>query len=311
MHVTFDPKMPKRPYRVDISAAGDNELNYLKGEGGRVRRFATEEAAQKAIRAALAGKTSVKSRAKKKGASAAMESAITPISASATPTAEMYAPLQAAFDFFNHQFFDGELPSCLLSLGEAQPRVIAHYQPDAFVSLGGEKIYTDEIAFNPAHLSREAELTLSTLVHEMTHAWRHRAKGKPATRGYHDKAWAEKMLSMGLKPFAVNNPAKMTGHKVSHNIQPGGRFQLAARELLDSGWAIGWAGARHAETPTALKKDKGEDDGDGTEGENPEQKRQTRAKYICPECGQNAWAAHSARLICGACDSGAAMEPAQ
>src|SRR5947199_6292043 len=99
-----------------------------------------------------------------------------------------------------------------------------YYSVVRFVSLDDPREITDEIALNPAHFaSRPTAGTLSTLAHEMAHLWQHHF-GKAGRNGYHDKEWAAKMRDIGLIPVSHDHPGKETGQKVSHDIEPGGRF---------------------------------------------------------------------------------------
>jgi hypothetical protein len=47
-------------------------------------------------------------------------------------------------------------------------------------------------------------------------------------RNYHNKEWAVKMREVGLIPTDTGQPGgKDTGQKVTHVIEPGGRFEQA------------------------------------------------------------------------------------
>jgi predicted SprT family Zn-dependent metalloprotease len=213
---------------------------------------------------------------------------VKPAAPEGSPTSDTYNPLQLAYDIYNTYLFKGELPDCLLTLQSKGDRVIAYYRPKAFKHKSEEGKFTDEIAFNPTHLNRTDMLTLATLLHEVIHLWRN-MQPKPSRRGYHDKVWAAKMIELGLMPQNCDNPERMTGHKVTHEIIPGGQFDHLAVDMIKGGWRLAWAenSAPQAEVAAAKPKAK---------------KKQTRAKYTCPECEQNAWAKHGASLKCGDCD---------
>ena len=204
-----------------------------------------------------------------------------------SPTLDTYNPLQHAYDVFNTYLFKGELPDCLITLQQSGQRVIAYYKPQAFKSKLEEGKFTDEIAFNPAHLSRTDLDTLSTMLHEVIHLWRN-LQPKPSRRGYHDKVWAAKMKELGLQPVNCDNPEREVGHKVSHTIIPGGQFEHLATDLLNGGWKLSWTDSAPSEPEGGTEKPKAK-------------KKQTRAKYTCPCCEQNAWAKHGANLKCGEC----------
>jgi hypothetical protein len=213
--------------------------------------------------------------------------AVKPAEPSSSPTSDTYNPLQLAYDIFNTYLFKGELPDCMLTLQQKGDRVIAYYRPNAFKHKVEEGKFTDEIAFNPTHLNRTDTLTLSTLLHETSHLWRN-MQPKPSRRGYHDKVWAAKMIELGLMPRNRDNPERQTGHKVTHEIIPGGQFDHLAVDMIQGGWHLSWAESSPS-SPEGAAKPKAK-------------KKQTRAKFTCPQCEQNAWAKPGASLKCGECD---------
>lgn len=100
------------------------------------------------------------------------------------PTPEAYAELQQAFEHFNQALFDGALPDCLITL-QRERRTHGYFSSARFVHHSGRR--TDEIAMNPGYFAiRSIRETLSTLVHEMVHAWQFH-HGKPGRRGYHNR----------------------------------------------------------------------------------------------------------------------------
>jgi hypothetical protein len=74
-------------------------------------------------------------------------------------------------------------------------------------------------------------MILSTLVHEMCHAWQ-QTYGKAPRRGYHDQQWAAKMREIGLPPSDTGEErGKETGQSMSHYIIPEGRYAQAYAKL--------------------------------------------------------------------------------
>ncbi len=148
-------------------------------------------------------------------------------------TLDYYREFQTCFDFLNDRLFDKQLPPCLITL-QRQPRSKGYYSPRRFKSKTGE--FTDEIALNPDLFGVfSSEEVISTLAHEMVHMWHEHYGIKPPKNGYHNKEWATKMLSIGLIPTATGKVGGlMTGFKVTHVIEPGGRFEEVMRDLLDS-----------------------------------------------------------------------------
>ena len=161
-----------------------------------------------------------------------------------------------------------------------------------------------EIAMNPVYLRSQGDAgALSTFVHELCHLWRHefgppnRGGGKGA-RGYHDLVWAGKRLEVGLIPTDTGLPdGKMTGYRVSHLIVEGGLFDIDCKELLASGFKINWHDRFFPVTDDETDEDIDDDTGDTPKPK----KKKDRVKFTCDECGLNAWAKPSARLVCGSC----------
>ena len=194
-------------------------------------------------------------------------------------TAEEYKSFQKAYDYFNGKLFGGELPQALVTL-QRRPKMRGYFWAEQFRSRAGEE-RTHEIALNPDHFAgRSDQDILSTLVHEMVHAWQ-QAFGKPSRRAYHNQEWAEKMKTVGLHPSSTGQEGgSETGEKVSHYIVKDGPFAAACGKLLAGGFHLNWqASPAPAESRNAS----------------------TRQKFTCAACGQNAWAKPGAVLICGVC----------
>lgn len=221
------------------------------------------------------------------------------------PTSKSYGSLQQAYDFFNARLFGGTLPNCLITLTRKQGAG-GYWAGERFVGLGEEQKW-DEIALNPVHFQRYGSTgVLGILVHEMVHLWQAHF-GKLPRRAYHDKQWGAKMEEIGLVPSDTEKPGgKKTGQKMSHYVQPGGPFEKAAEEfeashqvgLYQDAWAL----------PVGTLS--------GPGGDSPAEKakkaraksKQSKTKFTCPGCSQNAWAKPTAKLMCGECEEH--MEPA-
>jgi hypothetical protein len=212
----------------------------------------------------------------------------TPFSAEeANPTDQTYGPLLAAYRHFNRELFENRLPSCLITL-QRKAGSKGYFSADKFASLAGD-VHTDEIALNPAHFRvHTPRETCSTLVHEMVHlAQRH--FGKPARAGYHDKKWARAMVAIGLQPSSTGAPGgKETGYRVSHFILPNGRYDVSYAAFELAGHTIGWGDAF-------------------TRGNDGDQKKPKRIKFVCPHCRANVMGKASTDVRCNPCDL--VMEP--
>jgi hypothetical protein len=201
----------------------------------------------------------------------------------AKPT-RTYTSLDAAYDHFNRELFSGQLPPCLITM-QRHKGAYGYFSGGRFAATTNPEEVTDEIALNPAHFaSRPTAETLSTLAHEMAHLWQHHF-GTPSRTGYHNKEWAAKMREIGLIPTDTGQPGgKDTGQKVTHFIEPGGRFEQACTAYLATGTAFLYHD-RAGEGDAATRK----------------KKAASKTKYTCPACGLNAWAKPDAHLICGDC----------
>ena len=201
-----------------------------------------------------------------------------------TPTEQAYTELQHAYDFFNRQVFDGQLPPCLITL-QRKNRTYGYFSGERWNDQAGA--VTDEIALNPVHFAtRSTDEVLSTLAHEMVHLWQHHF-GKPSRSSYHNKEWAARMDTIGLCPSDTGMPGgKRTGQHMSHYVIEGGAYAQACTAFLASGFLISW-------------RDRGREDGLG-KPKSPG-KAGVRTKYTCPKCELNAWAKPDVVLVCGEC----------
>ena len=108
---------------------------------------------------------------------------------------------------------------------------------------------------------------------------------------YHNREWAGEMLRLGLHPSNTGRPGgRMTGQQVSHFIMPGSRFDLAAQELLATGFVITWFDhhgvRREPFDPDALIV---------------RARSGLRIKFCCPDCHASAWGKASLNLFCLDC----------
>lgn len=208
------------------------------------------------------------------------------------PTRRTYANLTDAYDFFNERLFAGALPPCLITM-QRKAKAYGFFAGQRFGDRDGKEV-TDEIALNPTHFrNRSNTETLSTLVHEMVHL-QHQHFGKPSRTGYHNKEWADLMRKVGLIPSDTGAPGgKTTGQRVSHYVEPGGRFAAACAELEGTGFAVPYVELWSEEAAAKGKT-----------------KAASKTKYTCPDCAANAWAKPATKLICGECSQPMASDDA-
>jgi len=199
----------------------------------------------------------------------------------ADPTRAEYAALATAYDFFNMELFEGSLPHCLITL-QRKHGMMGYFSPERFEGRD-EAERTDEIALNPATFATSSDTDiLSTLVHEQVHLWQQHF-GQPGRGRYHNGEWADKMEALGLMPSNTGKPGgKRTGQRMTHFVIEGGRFDLACKKLLATGFRINW---QSRET---------ESGGGGSPKKDP-----SKIKFTCPVCGLNAWAKTGAAIRCG------------
>jgi hypothetical protein len=198
-----------------------------------------------------------------------------------TITSNEYSNFQGAYDYFNACLFEGKLPPVMITLQHGK-KYYGYAWKDKFIERAGV-VVACEIALNPDLFdTRSDKVILSTLVHEMCHVWQF-VYGKAGRNGYHNKQWGDKMKAIGLYPSSTGNAGgKETGQKVSHYIIKDSLFDNEADRLINEcNFVLNWQSS--VEASKAAKK------------------KQTRAKFVCPECNQAAWAKPTARLVCFVC----------
>ncbi len=160
-----------------------------------------------------------------------------------SPTLSMDSALHRAFDHFNEQLFDNELPPCLITLRSSR-RQRGYHHAERFISRDGT--ITHELGVHPGYFTlNPLEVALSTLVHEMVHHWQE-CFGRPSRSNHHNREWVGKMEAIGLVPSDTGLPdGKQTGRRVTHYIQPDGPFARACGDLRATGFKLPWFD-RHA-----------------------------------------------------------------
>lgn len=216
------------------------------------------------------------------------------------PTALTAEDHQRAYAHFNGRLFGGELPTCLITLGDG--RFKGYFRANAFRHLQ-KGTHIDEIALNPT-LYETLDDYLSTLVHEQVHLWQEHF-GSPGRPPFHNREWADKMLAVGLKPVNAEKGKthRETGRKMDHLIVGGGPFAQALGDLMHGDYALTYVHEahpprRHYESDEDEQKEREKDE------ERKRKKRESKTRFTCPNCGQNAWARPTAKLACGDCKEG-------
>lgn len=201
------------------------------------------------------------------------------------PTTETYTELDRAYAYFNRELFGDRLPPCIITM-QRKKGANGYFWADTWAKCGEATDRVDEIALNPDTFQyRTVTEVLSTLVHEMVHL-KQQHFGKPSRNAYHNKEWGTMMEDVGLIPTDTGKPGgKRTGQKVTHYVEPGGRFEASCKALIDTGFVLPWLALT---TSDASEKKRAK-------------KAASKTKYTCPSCEANAWAKPDASLVCGDC----------
>jgi hypothetical protein len=205
-----------------------------------------------------------------------------------------------AFNHFNETLFGGSLPAGSLVITLQRHKGSNGYFCNDVFSHRRESKKAHEIAMNPDNFGgRSDKDILSTFVHEMTH-FQHQLIGKPGRGGYHNQEWTRLMLAVDLKPVSLDNPGKMTGQAVTHDIIAGGKFDQACDALLATGFAIEWQAGF---APVVAKPGKPGDETEGEgEGEDTPKSKKNKTAYECPVCRAKVWGKPGLSIVCGDCD---------
>lgn len=155
-----------------------------------------------------------------------------------TPTVTTAAELQAAFDHFNVDLFDGSLRSPLLTL-QRQRKTPGYFTAERFVNRDGEKIH--ELALNPTFFAVQSlQDSMKTLVLQMAFCWQYQ-HGTPGRRRYCNKEYGDKLQSIGLMPSNTGRPGgKMVGEKLDAVVLDDGPFEQSCARLLTASFALSW-----------------------------------------------------------------------
>lgn len=221
-----------------------------------------------------------------------------------SPTLQVSAEWQFAFSHFNKRLFDNALPDCIITFTE-YPLAQGYFCAGAFKDRKGATAH--KIALNPVYFVIGDGESYATLVHEMTHMWRHlfgpkNRKGGYGAPGYHDVVWAEKMRSIGLMPSSTGKPGgAQTGFSMSDYPIDGGAFDIACRELMIAGHTVNWREGRELEWTAAPSSDGPDVRGDAARPRPKPRRGSTRASFVCTGCGLRALSRPTAQFTCTAC----------
>ena len=175
---------------------------------------------------------------------------------------ELWEGYRTAFDYFNRELFDGELPTCLLTLS-ARGNSTGYFKVNAWMGREGNRHH--EISLNPVLLNREDDLAFQTLVRCMVFLWQE-AKGTLASQGYCSEEFTEKMRELGL-PCERN-----FGMNLKWSVAPEGKYAAIRPLAMEKFFPL-----ENIEIIPAKGK---------------------RVKFTCPNCGSKAMATAGVKLVC-------------
>ncbi len=241
------------------------------------------------------------------------------------PTYELYSALDNAYNHFNKELFNGELPPVLFT-NQRQKGIMGYFAPNRWSSSDGKKCH--EIAINPLYVGRASIVELlQTLVHEMCHCWQE-CFGTPSKK-YHNKEWANKMLEIGLVPSSTGLPGgAMVGQSMNDYPAPEGKFIKCCETLLTMknftwNWVDRLAYVRNEvnvstnenvllealqtlspeiaqQLTTNISDVFGED---AFAEEDSDADKKVKSKYTCPSCAVNLWGKRGIRIQCLNCET--------
>lgn len=238
------------------------------------------------------------------------------------PTQEWTSSIQLAFDHFNSELFNGQLPQVLFS-SQRTSGVMGYFASERWASMNGKKCH--EISINPLYVGRSTLIEfMQTLVHEMVHCWQF-CYGKPSIKSYHNKQWANKMIAIGLMPSSTGMPGgDIVGQHIMDYPLPKGKFIKSCERLLKEKsfkmyWVDRFANTSYIEEDTQRLEIlqnafDGLDEGiisqlitrfDDFFGEDVFASRSSsnkkKVKYSCPSCKLNVWGKAGLGISCDEC----------
>jgi predicted SprT family Zn-dependent metalloprotease len=190
-----------------------------------------------------------------------------------------YGGLQEAYDHFNRELFEGALPDVFITY-QRKAHSAGYFSAERFSGRTG-KFAKHELALNPdGFISQSDKQICQTLVHEMCHVNQH-AFGAPSACGYHNAQWAQMMKAVGLQPSNTGMVGgKETGQHMADYVIPGGPFSVAFDKLAKSGWRLNLQSAPRP---------------------GPRGGVNSKTKFTCSNCGQNAWGKPDLAISCIPC----------
>lgn len=214
-------------------------------------------------------------------------------------TNQQFKALDNAYQYFNGELFDGQLPNCILNFSRKKG-THGFLAPYRWKEVGQEEFSIHEISLTPSTLYRTPIEIFSTLVHEMVHLWQFEF-GSPSRSGYHNKEWARKMEAVGLIPSNTGKEGgKKTGQSMTHYIEREGLYEVAFNKMPQEYILpfTSWDGE-------VIKLLSALGNGEGSTPTPPNKKRlvpksKNKVKYSC-SCLNNVWGKPNLNIRCEDC----------
>lgn len=222
---------------------------------------------------------------------------------STNPTIEQFSTLEKMYETLNKELFNGQLPACVLLLARRKKREAAFFAPNTWRGQEDKQYKISEITLTHQRLGEPPMVLFSDLLHEMCHLWQH-VYGKPSRGGYHNREWADKMISVGLQPSDTGAPGgKETGQSMDDYVIEGGRYERLMKSMEDSGQLpYITLEAEISRIQRGLESDIELTEDQEARLAVAAQKNRSKTPYICPSCDTKVWGKPSLHIMCGTCD---------
>lgn len=213
-------------------------------------------------------------------------------------TTEQYTSIETIYDYYNKHLFDGKLSGCMLSFTRRK-NTAGYFSPNSWTKRSS-KTNVHEIAINPETTDLKDHEFHQTLVHEMVHQWQEEF-GTPSRKCYHNKEWAAKMVEVGLMPYNVNEPDKMTGQSVSDRLMEGEKLFYLIQQLEKDNFFVPLEPKRYTYRPILPVAD-GVGENETEEQQEDTSKNGKKFKFTC-SCKTNLWGKYDLDVTCNSCNT--------
>ena len=258
-------------------------------------------------------------------------------SCSSHPTSDLYDWFVEAYNHFNTDLFaEQPLPGCIITF-QRKTKTMGYIKQNRWINISNCNKRIDELVINPEYwICSQTSDVLSTLVHQQCHIWQCR-HGSPGRGGYHNREWADKMVSVGLIPSSTGLPGgAKTGDHVGEYIELGGSFYNSSKRFIERECRVPWLKIypnTSQNTPRIFDADGIRYGADGKpyvkgstdqkqlllSGSRSKRLKETKTnslesiigritneqkrklKYSCPTCGVNFWGKTGINAICIDC----------